>query len=90
LSAKQAEITELAMGDTLTGLANRRHLLLPLEHSMALSKREGSVLVLMMIDLDGFKSINDQFGHASEDAVLTVDVCVSASIGVAFSPEMQR
>jgi diguanylate cyclase (GGDEF)-like protein len=71
LSAKQAEITELALKDTLTGLANRRHLLLLLEHSMALSKREGSVLVLMMIDLDGFKSINDQFGHASGDAVLT-------------------
>jgi diguanylate cyclase (GGDEF)-like protein len=70
LSAKQAEITELALRDTLTGLANRRHLLLLLEHSMAHAKREGSVLVLMMIDLDGFKAINDQFGHASGDAVL--------------------
>jgi diguanylate cyclase (GGDEF)-like protein len=70
LSARQAEITQLALKDTLTGLANRRHLLLLLEHSMAHAKREGSVLVLMMIDLDGFKAINDQFGHASGDAVL--------------------
>jgi diguanylate cyclase (GGDEF)-like protein len=70
LSAKQAEITQLALSDTLTGLANRRHLLLLLEHSMAHAKREGSVLVLMMIDLDGFKAINDQLGHASGDTVL--------------------
>jgi diguanylate cyclase (GGDEF)-like protein len=70
LSEKQAEVTQLALTDTLTGLANRRHLLLLLAHRMAIVQREGGLVALMMIDLDGFKAINDQFGHASGDNVL--------------------
>jgi diguanylate cyclase (GGDEF)-like protein len=58
--------------DPLTGLPNRKHLMLGLEKAIQTAKESATTLALLFIDLDGFKSINDKFGHAVGDAVLRV------------------
>jgi diguanylate cyclase (GGDEF)-like protein len=69
-AAKEEEITRLALHDPLTGLPNRRLLALRLEHAIAQARREGGGLALLLVDLDGFKPVNDQHGHAAGDTVL--------------------
>jgi diguanylate cyclase (GGDEF)-like protein len=66
----RAEVARLALIDDLTGIANRRHLLQRLSEQCALSQRSGEPLALLAIDLDGFKEINDGFGHAAGDDCL--------------------
>lgn len=76
-----AEITEhmqgvmrfrhLAYHDTLTGLPNRRLVMDRLELAMIQANRRNHSLAVMMLDLDGFKAINDTAGHAAGDQVLT-------------------
>lgn len=63
-------IEELVITDELTGLYNRRHLLDRLDKQRAIANREGTDFVVGFIDLDKFKSINDQFGHRVGDDVL--------------------
>lgn len=70
LKAALTKIEELAITDELTGLYNRRHLLDRLDKQRAIANREGSGFVLGFVDLDKFKSINDQFGHRIGDDVL--------------------
>jgi diguanylate cyclase (GGDEF)-like protein len=57
--------------DPLTELANRRRFHEELEHQLAQSKRYGTHGALLFLDLDGFKSVNDTFGHQAGDALLT-------------------
>jgi diguanylate cyclase (GGDEF)-like protein len=59
-----------ALRDPLTGLYNRRFLEEMLERLTLEAERRRSPLAVMMIDLDHFKLLNDQFGHATGDAVL--------------------
>jgi diguanylate cyclase (GGDEF)-like protein len=61
---------EEAITDDLTGLGNRRHLLSRLEHSIADAARDEVELALLLIDLDGFKELNDTLGHHAGDEVL--------------------
>lgn len=56
--------------DELTGLPNRRLLQDRFEQSLARARRESSRLALLMLDLDGFKAINDEFGHHAGDEML--------------------
>ncbi len=60
----------LSLTDELTHLPNRRAFLRRLEDEVGRVQRYGSSLSLAMIDLDGFKGINDRYGHAAGDAVL--------------------
>jgi len=82
------EMTHLAWHDVLTNLPNRGLLKDRIDHARQLSQRRGTRIALLYIDLDGFKSINDRFGHAAGDAVL-IEVarrlasCVRASDTVA-------
>lgn len=69
--------------DTLTGLANRSLLMEQLECQLSLAKRHHHLLALLFIDLDGFKPINDQFGHQVGDHVLQV-------IAERFGKELRR
>jgi diguanylate cyclase (GGDEF)-like protein len=66
----RAEVADLALVDDLTGVANRRHLLARLSEECALSQRSGEPFALLAIDLDGFKEINDGFGHGAGDECL--------------------
>lgn len=67
---REQELHRLATSDALTGLANRRHFMERLEQERARAVRFNTRCGLMMIDLDHFKQINDQFGHATGDRVL--------------------
>jgi diguanylate cyclase (GGDEF)-like protein len=64
------EVADLALLDDLTGVGNRRHLVQRLSEQCAGSMRGGQPFALLVIDLDGFKGINDTHGHAAGDACL--------------------
>jgi diguanylate cyclase (GGDEF)-like protein len=64
------EVADLALLDDLTGVGNRRHLLQRLTEECARSERSAESFALLVIDLDGFKEINDTYGHAAGDACL--------------------
>ena len=64
------EVADLALLDDLTGVGNRRHLVQRLTEECARSERSGQPFSLLVIDLDGFKGINDTHGHAAGDACL--------------------
>ncbi len=64
------EVADLALLDDLTGVGNRRHLLQRLTEECARSGRNDEPFALLVIDLDGFKQVNDTHGHAAGDACL--------------------
>ncbi len=66
----EEKIQNLAFHDALTGLPNRRLLSDRLIQTMAASKRGGHFAALMFIDLDNFKPLNDEHGHAAGDLLL--------------------
>jgi len=68
LKYEQAESS--ATTDYLTGLPNARSLFLQLERELARCKRDASPLTVMVCDMDGFKQINDRFGHLEGNRVL--------------------
>jgi diguanylate cyclase (GGDEF)-like protein len=73
LAAARARVVELETRvdeDPLTGLVNRRGFERALERSLAFVRRYGATAALLYLDLDGFKPINDRFGHAAGDWAL--------------------
>jgi len=66
----QSALERLATIDTLTGLANRRYFLETAERAFYQAQRYNRPLSVVMIDVDNFKHINDNFGHATGDQVL--------------------
>jgi len=65
-----AETGRLARTDSLTGIANRRHLFETGAHELSRAQRFGHALSALMLDIDHFKAVNDTNGHASGDDVL--------------------
>ena len=70
LSEANRELTQLALHDTLTGLPNRILLADRIEQAMRKVDSQGGLFALMFMDLDGFKPVNDAFGHHVGDLLL--------------------
>jgi diguanylate cyclase (GGDEF)-like protein len=70
LETLQDELAVQATHDPLTGLANRIQSMRLLAGALGRSRRRGSVVGLLFIDLDGFKAVNDNYGHRAGDEVL--------------------
>jgi diguanylate cyclase (GGDEF)-like protein/PAS domain S-box-containing protein len=66
----EEQVWRQANFDSLTGLPNRAHFLAKLSEIAADASREGGGFAVLFIDLDGFKAVNDTFGHAAGDLLL--------------------
>ena len=69
-SLTHAETETRAMTDPMTGLPNARSLQIHFEKEASRAKRKENTFHLLMLDLDGFKAVNDNFGHKSGDKML--------------------
>jgi diguanylate cyclase (GGDEF)-like protein len=63
-------LCELSLKDPLTGLANRRHFRSVLDRAIDVVARSGEPALLLMLDIDHFKKVNDTYGHHAGDLVL--------------------
>lgn len=71
LKVREAQAQRLADRDGLTGLYNRRRMFELLESAIAEAAQQCQCVGLLFIDLNGFKTINDEYGHAAGDKILT-------------------
>ena len=72
LNSKTDELAHIASHDHLTGLPNRRQLLSRLDQAIAHRRSGASHVSVLMLDLDGFKTVNDSLGHPAGDELLCV------------------
>ena len=70
IKAHEAELDRIAHFDSLTGLPNRRLFSDRLTHALAHAERSGKLLAVCYLDLDGFKPVNDRYGHDAGDQLL--------------------
>ena len=63
-------LCELSLKDPLTGLANRRHFRAVIDRAIDVVARSGEPALLLMLDIDNFKKVNDSYGHHAGDLVL--------------------
>ncbi|AZC23663.1 sensor domain-containing diguanylate cyclase [Pseudomonas sessilinigenes] len=70
LKRVEEELRALSVTDSLTGIYNRRYFQEQLQHEMQRLERSGGEMAVIMLDIDHFKRINDQYGHAVGDQVL--------------------
>ncbi len=89
LQALQAELESLVVADPLTGTFNRRKFHQVLDRAVSNAERHAHCFALLMIDIDHFKHINDNFGHQVGDEVLR-DVCVLISETVRSADQLFR
>ena len=81
LTEANQRLEDLANTDLLTGLPNRRHAMRSFAHEWSVALRDDSALACMMIDADGFKTVNDTYGHDAGDAVLrALSACLQHSV----------
>lgn len=74
-------LCEISLKDPLTGVANRRHFRAVLEREIDVVARSGEPALLLMVDIDYFKKINDTYGHVAGDQVLqAVAKCLAGCI----------
>ena len=90
----EKQVREQAIRDALTGLYNRHHLSDVLESEFSLAERKRYAIAFMLIDLDHFKQVNDNYGHHAGDLalkaatqVISKHIRINASIGVAIYPQ---
>lgn len=76
----EAKIVDLANNDSLTGLCNRSVLKEKLQEAVEKCQRSADTFAVLLLDLDGFKDINDTLGHAAGDRLLKEVACRLASL----------
>jgi diguanylate cyclase (GGDEF)-like protein/PAS domain S-box-containing protein len=84
----EEELAHQAFHDSLTGLSNRAVFRDRVDHALSRSARHGSSLTVLLLDLDGFKMVNDSLGHDAGDDLLVavgarIEACARASDTVA-------
>lgn len=84
LKVANRQLESFCFTDTLTGVPNRRFIFQELTRLFGLAQREGRKVLLAFIDLDGFKQINDTYGHETGDAFL-IEVSKRLSAGMRSS-----
>jgi diguanylate cyclase (GGDEF)-like protein len=78
---KNGELERLASRDPLTGCLNRRAFYAAFEQAFGKSREQGHELCCLMVDIDHFKRVNDQYGHAIGDqAIQAVASCLSTGL----------
>ncbi|MDF1763893.1 MAG: diguanylate cyclase, partial [Oleibacter sp.] len=77
LQVANARLEQMSSTDALTNVPNRRHFEEVLSHEFALAVHDQMPLGVMMIDIDFFKAVNDQFGHQTGDEILR---CIAETI----------
>ncbi len=80
LLAAQEELVRLAHTDYLTGIHNRRFFMQRLSEEVERVRRHGSQLSVLLFDLDYFKNVNDQCGHAAGDQILKAVADVTVAV----------
>jgi two-component system, cell cycle response regulator len=70
LREENLQLARMALTDPLTGLYNRAYFDIALESEAARNQRKGGTFALLMLDVDLFKQVNDEYGHPTGDAVL--------------------
>jgi diguanylate cyclase (GGDEF)-like protein len=88
-TALENQLRHQALHDPLTGLGNRTLLQDRLEHALDRGKRGGGTVALLLLDLDGFKEVNDSFGHIVGDRLL-VEVARRLSDSVRIGDTVAR
>jgi diguanylate cyclase (GGDEF)-like protein len=71
LMMRMSELKEMASRDEMTGLHNRRHFYEVAELELAGAQQRRDTLAILLLDLDGLKAINDEFGHGVGDIIIT-------------------
>jgi diguanylate cyclase (GGDEF)-like protein len=80
LRSLSVEMEQLALSDELTGLRNRRGFLVLADQALRLARRTKAKCVLVFVDLDGLKRVNDTRGHAAGDALIADAARVLSSV----------
>lgn len=81
IRSSQEKLREISLHDPLTGLFNRRHFDAALAEATIEAERSGRNFAVLLLDLDGFKPVNDRHGHAAGDALLVgVGKALSGSV----------
>jgi len=70
VAINKAQLWDMAVTDSLTGLYVRRYFMVKLQEELVRAERYNNILSIVMADLDGFKNINDSYGHDAGDRVL--------------------
>ena len=89
LVEQQKKLEHMAHYDALTGLPNRVLLADRIVHAMASARRNNTLLAVCYLDLDGFKPVNDRFGHAAGDQLL-IDIAARLNQRVRDSDSVAR
>jgi diguanylate cyclase (GGDEF)-like protein len=89
LERERDQLRDFALTDPVTGIANRRSLLMRADYEIARHSRAQRSFALVMLDLDGFKLLNDRFGHAAGDDLLR-DVATALSLAMRAQDTVAR